>query len=574
MFNLKIKTTIVLSISMLCLLLVTNYSQYQIRSYDLFCNNANMPGEDHGRSIINRIDKGYAISGYSYASACGIGPQDWMFIKLKASGLIDTVRLIGFTSDDRCYSLIQSPADSGYVLAGYMSTGVYRKATLVKLNKSSGLEYSKRISSSYNSQYNQVILNPYDRWTFAGYGEQYINADKIPQKILVTNYSSGGVRIWGYKYLTFNTDNSINAFNDAANSVCFQNTDSTYCVAARTSYYSSNNTNYDIMVMKISSSGAVRWNRIYRFNLIPAPNYYTSAVPRKIIAMPDGGFVIVGSTNVNKQDETDIIVMRISSTGGIMWSRVYGDLSYDECGESVVLDGDLFVAGARRKVTLPFDVIVMKIPVGGGAPVWVRRWDPNNPTDYGYDIIKSNTGGTGGFAVTGETQRGGMPDPFLMRINTFGIVEGQNCIQAVTLSSGIKPQKTDSVNITKISVSDVSWTPNIVTPPSNVNDICVAADNLLANEENSQPVKFALEQNYPNPFNPNTLIEFSVSKTGKVKLEVFDITGRKVATLADEIKSAGSYRYDFDASNLAAGVYLYKLRTESESITKKMVLVK
>jgi hypothetical protein len=65
MKSLKIKINLILTAVLLYLLSNSILSQYQIRSYDLFCNNAGIPGDDHGRSIINRIDNGYAIVGYS-----------------------------------------------------------------------------------------------------------------------------------------------------------------------------------------------------------------------------------------------------------------------------------------------------------------------------------------------------------------------------------------------------------------------------------------------------------------------------------------------------------------------------
>ena len=70
------------------------------------------------------------------------------------------------------------------------------------------------------------------------------------------------------------------------------------------------------------------------------------------------------------------------------------------------------------------------------------------------------------------------------------------------------------------------------------------------------------------------MIDYSVPKTGRVNLDVFDITGRKVTSLVDEVKSAGNYRYDFNASNLATGIYLYTLKADGVNITKKMMLVK
>ncbi len=88
------------------------------------------------------------------------------------------------------------------------------------------------------------------------------------------------------------------------------------------------------------------------------------------------------------------------------------------------------------------------------------------------------------------------------------------------------------------------------------------------------PDKFYLEQNYPNPFNPNTVISFQLPAAGFVKLKVFDLLGREVANLVNENLSAGSYKYDFNASSLPSGIYFYKLETDNFSETRKMVLVK
>ncbi len=97
--------------------------------------------------------------------------------------------------------------------------------------------------------------------------------------------------------------------------------------------------------------------------------------------------------------------------------------------------------------------------------------------------------------------------------------------------------------------------------------------------EDNIKYEFALQQNYPNPFNPSTTIKFTVpsevkGETSNVKLIVYDMLGRKVATLIDETKSSGIYEVQFDASNLSSGMYFYKLSAGSFVQTKKMLLIK
>ncbi len=92
--------------------------------------------------------------------------------------------------------------------------------------------------------------------------------------------------------------------------------------------------------------------------------------------------------------------------------------------------------------------------------------------------------------------------------------------------------------------------------------------------ENDLPDSFRLKQNYPNPFNPTTTIAFDVAKTGVVKLEVFDVLGRKVTELVNGRKAAGSYSVSFNADNLGSGMYIYRLQAGDEVFTQKMMLVK
>ena len=88
------------------------------------------------------------------------------------------------------------------------------------------------------------------------------------------------------------------------------------------------------------------------------------------------------------------------------------------------------------------------------------------------------------------------------------------------------------------------------------------------------PNDFSLDQNYPNPFNPATKITYSIPKDSKVRLEVFDVLGRKVAELVNAHQSAGVYKVDFDGSQLSSGIYIYRLSTSDMLLTKKMMLLK
>ena len=98
----------------------------------------------------------------------------------------------------------------------------------------------------------------------------------------------------------------------------------------------------------------------------------------------------------------------------------------------------------------------------------------------------------------------------------------------------------------------------------------VANDDEIALE----PKRFSLKQNYPNPFNPVTKIAFDLDRPGEVLIDLFDLTGAKIATILNESRKTGSHQITFDGSDLASGVYLYSMTFNGVNQTKKLVLMK
>ncbi|MBN2365938.1 MAG: T9SS type A sorting domain-containing protein [Calditrichaeota bacterium] len=96
----------------------------------------------------------------------------------------------------------------------------------------------------------------------------------------------------------------------------------------------------------------------------------------------------------------------------------------------------------------------------------------------------------------------------------------------------------------------------------------------IENPDLNNVSQFRLNQNYPNPFNPLTTIKFDLPKASKVTLKVFNILGEEVDNLVSERLSAGSYAFEWDASSLASGVYLYRLEAEGFVQTRKMILIR
>jgi len=103
--------------------------------------------------------------------------------------------------------------------------------------------------------------------------------------------------------------------------------------------------------------------------------------------------------------------------------------------------------------------------------------------------------------------------------------------------------------------------------------------DVLDENKDEMPTEYSLSQNYPNPFNPTTIIKYTIPlnvkrETANVKLVVYDVLGKEVATLVDKEQQAGSYEVEFDASILTSGVYFYRIITDKFFETKKMILIR
>lgn len=128
--------------------------------------------------------------------------------------------------------------------------------------------------------------------------------------------------------------------------------------------------------------------------------------------------------------------------------------------------------------------------------------------------------------------------------------------------------QTVEVNSTKYLMLDV-------VPDSGNVEIAKLGSITGVNTHNSRkPLSPYLMQNYPNPFNPVTRIDYQVSETGLVSIKVFDVLGREVKTLVNNVLSSGKYSVNFDARNLPSGLYFYTLTAGNYSSSRKLVLLK
>lgn len=130
--------------------------------------------------------------------------------------------------------------------------------------------------------------------------------------------------------------------------------------------------------------------------------------------------------------------------------------------------------------------------------------------------------------------------------------------------------------LTDTSVYSLAITPNALFAGTYYEGVFRFSQHVTSVHESSEgmSLSYSLSQNYPNPFNPTTTISYQLPENSFVTIKVYDLLGKEIETLVNENKSAGYYKVNFDASKLPSGVYFYNLTTGSNSISKKMLLMK
>jgi hypothetical protein len=167
----------------------------------------------------------------------------------------------------------------------------------------------------------------------------------------------------------------------------------------------------------------------------------------------------------------------------------------------------------------------------------------------------------------------GIPTDYT-RISTVDIIPQlkPGFVDVNTKISCSNPLTNEHVRYVVSAVDNTEWESvksDFVSPFS----IGIPHDNVLVPTPDV-PKKFDLSQNYPNPFNPSTLIKYAIPHDAFVSIKVYNLLGQEITTLVNELKQTGYYSVTFNGSNLASGVYFYRIEAGNFTSVKKMVLVK
>jgi hypothetical protein len=541
-----------------------SFAQFFLKSYDF----APSPTKtEMGYSIEKNFD-GTLVGKWTVAGVSNSTPNagsfDWMFLKLTNTGAVSCATLLGFSLADSCFSHIQLLSTSRNVLAGfYRAPNGKEKASFSILDTNCTHLFSKQIVDSLRHEYRQVVKNTADIFTMAGSIETFISPGVYKNRILAAQYSPTGILMWAYRYMP---PPGYEWVDEKAYSIVYEPTTGTYGITGITNRFTGAAGPYQVFIMKISATGIPVWFKGYS----PAPGAPSQS--RKIIALPDAQFAVCGSSTAF-DPAGDIYIFKVNMAGALVWSNTYGMAGITEQSESIIYqasDMSLVFTGSATLPATTEDIILSKITMAAGMPIWTKKYPNASGSDRGYDLKEAPV--PAGYSVTGKlfhpTSAG--LDPFFLKTDAVG-----NVTPGCQDSTMLQPRQcgwTGDCQRQPYQLTDTQIQPQVIRPVPVERALCGTVTGVTS--ENEIPKQFALKQNYPNPFNPSTKIEFSLPENGNVSITVFDITGKLVATVVNGFKTTGNYSVEFNASGLSSGIYFYTLKAEGFEETKKMLLVK
>jgi len=339
----------------------------------------------------------------------------------------------------------------------------------------------------------------------------------------------------------------------------------------------------NIRAAKLSPDGNIVWNNVIQ-NGVQA-SYYDGL---QACSDMQNGCNVVWSTRSADDIVWETRAQKISPTGQLLWPTSGVLMAQDSafelrnlsCGADRV--GNLTVAWTRFNNS-DTDVISQRVSTAGvalwgnnGLPVCLATGDQDHPKTF---VMSDNE------VYFVWTDRRGDPaeywegDIYAAHMNAHGQIGDDSYwqVDGSPVCNYRYRQSDPTVIADEVGGIIVAWSDQRTTFDWEGGIFAQRMfDPIFTNAEEMPelPTAFSLSQNYPNPFNPETVIEFALPNASKATLRVFGITGREVATLVDDQLTAGNHRVSFDGSTLASGVYFYSLRTASQSLTRKMVLLK
>jgi len=526
---------------------------------------------DMGYDVQQTDDGGYIIAGQTSNPFAPTLVYDVYLIKTDDSGNQLWTQTFGGTANDCGYS-VQQTADGGYIVAGYTKSYGAGQADvyLVKTDASGNELWTQTYGGTANDYGYNVQQTSDGGYIITGQTYSYgigesnvwlIKTDELGNELWTRDY--GGVE------------------PEMGRSVQ-QTSDGGYIIAGSTKSYGAGA--YDVYLIKTDASGIEEWTQTFG-----GSNY---DMGYSVQLTQDGGYIVAGDSAAYGSDGCEAYLIKTDASGNELWSQTFGG-SDSDYGRSVqqTSDGGYIVAGYTNSYGAgDYDVYLIRLE--GEITDLSVTLTPHNPPiqipagggSFQYDLAIENTTTEPivADAWIEVTPPGGTVIPYIVRLDlTFPAsttIIRPDLIQNVparapagtyTYACSVGEMMGAIIDFNQFTFEKLAGDGGLST----VNDWNLSGweDEVV---QASAPAEFSLHRVYPNPFNPLTTINYALPEAAKVTLRIFDVNGRQVSELANGWRDAGMHEVTFDATNLASGVYLYRLNAGDYIATGKMVLMK
>ncbi len=337
-----------------------------------------------------------------------------------------------------------------------------------------------------------------------------------------------------------------------------------------------NNTSTGIKHFKLlNTSGS---NFAAAFNSSQAQVNYNDSVFYRIFARDNSSMHNTDSTGVYKFKIINLVNCCIG-TGSATSNYPFTTYWMDGRTQMLFTAAELTAGGAavNSAITkLGFNVISASSQLMSGFSV---KFQHTSLTSLSAWVTSGwTTGFTGTYTVPGTGwQYINMTAPYFAYDGTSNLLV-EVCFDNSSYTAYSPVYSTAAPNMTRGYYTDnqTGCTMTSGSAQSNRPNVCFTLTTLtgLSSNTSAIPDKYELAQNYPNPFNPVTKINFALPKQGLVTLKIYDVLGREIRTLVNEVKQAGIYSVDFNGAEFSSGVYFYRLESKDFVDVKRMILIK
>jgi hypothetical protein len=523
---------------------------------------------DMGSWVRETLDGGYILAGQT--SSFGAGGNDVYVVKTDANGDTLWTSTYGGSADDRAYS-VQQTSDGGYIIAGDTESfgAGCSDAYLVKTDSYGDTLWTRTYGGSFDDMGYSVQETSDSGYVLAG-ATMSFGAGIFDFYLVKTD--ANGDTLWTRTYGGPGPELSERVQQTA---------DGGYILAGSTMSFGAGA--FDVYLVKTDANGDALWTSTYGGS---ANDYGRSARQTS-----DGGYIIAGDTESFGAGYLDVYLLKTDSSGDTLWTRTYGGSSEDVAySVQQTTDGEYIATGWTMSFGAGgYDVYVLRVAGEAPQPDVSIEIVPDDPP------VTVPQGGIFGYTgtVTNNTEDPQTTDIWVM---AAGPLEGVYGPFKDFYDLPLNPGQSRSAHFNQrvrnlapvgfynyiaycgdypsVVVDSSYFEIEVVSGPTAGSGGWVLTGSFLEGDVADIPSDFAPSGNYPNPFNAGTVISYRIPFDAHVKVEVYNISGQKIAALVDGQQEAGYRSVTWDASKVSSGVYFYKLTAGDFSEIKTMTLLR